>query len=241
MVYEKNFTSGVSVVKFHAKNTILSVGFDNGDVKLHKIYIRESADVAKNLVDEISLIKPHKKPIIGVELDFNIGYVFSISSEGQLVISEFNYQTNIKTLNVSKSCLTALLYDEFANLLILADNLGSLYFYNVSNPINPVKLQAIHSQFKAVSLIKLFSQSKRLFIGTKTGELHIFEIDLTKDGLHMKQENSIYGDSQLRVVNVYPSKDYLIVGYSNGSIYVYSEGNDYPECKHYFNLQKINI
>ena len=101
---------------------------------------RGNFDVAKNLVDEISLIKPHKKPIIGVELDFNIGYVFSISSEGQLVISEFNYQTNIKTLNVSKSCLTALLYDEFANLLILADNLGSLYFYNVSNPINPITI-----------------------------------------------------------------------------------------------------
>lgn len=147
------------------------------------------------------------------------------------MISEFNYQTNIKTLNISKSSLTALLYDEFVNLLILADNLGSLYFYNVANPINPVKLQAIHSQFKAISLIKLISLSKRLFIGTKTGELHIFEIDLTKDGLHMKQENSIYGDSQLRVVNVYPSKDYLIVGYSNGSIYVYNEGNDYPECK----------
>jgi 6-phosphogluconolactonase (cycloisomerase 2 family) len=126
--------------------------------------------------------------------------------------------------------LTALLYDDFVNLLILADNLGSIYFYNVSNPINPVKLQAIHSQFKAISLIKLITESKRLFIGTKSGELHIFEIDLSKEGLHMKQENSIYGDSQLSVVNVFPSKDYLIVGYSNGSIYVFTDGNDYPEC-----------
>lgn len=230
-VFSKQFPSGVSKVEFHKSKTNLSLGFDNGDVRFFKIYIHESSDISRNLVDEVCHIRPHKNPVLSVAMDIVQGYIFSIAKEGQLVISEYNYQTSIKTISVSKLDLTAMLYDEENHLIIISDSFGSLYFYNVSNPINPIKLQAIHSQFKAITLLKIDKTSNKLIIGTKTGETHLFDFEITSEGLHMKQFNSIYTNKQFKVINTYFSYDYQLIGYSNGSIYVYSEKNDYPECK----------
>lgn len=233
-VFKKDFHNGINLTKFHSRNTILSVGFENGEIKLFKIYIRETSNISKNLVDEISSLKPHTKPIISIELDFNLGYIFSIAKDSQLTISEFNYQTTIKTLVISSTGLCAMHYDEKNNLIIVSDNLGSLYFYSVSSPINPIKLQAIHSQFKPINLVKLYKE--KMFLGTISGDLYIFKIEIGGDGLHMLQEYTISTNESLKIINAYYSRDYIIVGLSNGTISIYTKNNEYPECKYFLKL-----
>lgn len=228
-VWEKTYSSGITFLKYNKQNTTLSIGFHNGDIKILKIYLFETSEVTKNLVDEIGLIKSHKKPICGIDIDFLLGYMFSISSESKLYISEINYQSTIMKVDITNGGLLALNYNRDYNLLILSDSLGSLYFYNVSSPINPIKLQAIHSQFNPIISIKF--EDIFCFLGTNQGETFTFKYSISNEGLNLKQDNSFYSDRKFTVVNACSYSNLTVVGLSNGSIAIYSQHNDYPECK----------
>lgn len=195
-----------------------------------KIYLFESSEVTKNLVDEIGLIKSHKKPICGIDIDFQLGYMFSISSESKLYISEVNYQSTIMKVDISNGGLISMHYYREYTLLILSDSLGSLFFYNVSSPINPIKLQAIHSQFNPIVTIKFEEKESICFFGTNQGETFSFKYTISSEGLNLKQDNSYYTDRKLSVLNACSYSNLTIIALNNGSIAVFSQNNDYPEC-----------
>lgn len=231
LLFENNYKSQISYIKFNKTYSILVLGYESGEIRLLRIYITEKSYITNNLVDEIACIRACKKSIVDVEIDFTTGYVFSVSSDNFLVLSEYNYQTVIKTLNISSEKLTTLLYNQENQLLILADSLGSLYFYNVSNPINPIRLQSIHKQFSGINYINLLYKEKNLLIGCKTGELYIFKVRLSRDGMHMEQENIITIENGINIVKATKTKNYYILGLDNGSIAIYNLENRYPECK----------
>lgn len=231
-VYETDFQSGVSYLQFDKVNHILVLGMESGEVKMLRVYITENSYITKNLVDEVASIKVHKSKVIGVEIDFTSGYVFSISNDPNLEISEYNYQSKIKTLKISNYNLTCLLYNQSNHLLVISDNSGSLYFYSVSSPILPKKLQSIHSQFSPVCYLKLSHDDSLLIAGCVTGEIHTFKVFVSRDGMQMEQLASYVTQDNMKVIKGVDTKDYFIVGSVNGSISVFSkDSNRYPECK----------
>lgn len=227
--YKENFPSGVSCIKYHFKQTTLLIGLDNGEIRIFKIYIRENADISKNLVDQISSIKPHKKSVSSIEINPQTGYLFSISNDCNLVISEINYQSTLKTIPISKGNLISMIYNEDYELLLLGDSQGTLYFYRVSNPINPVKLQVINSKFKPINIIKL--NETELYVGTKNGEVNVFTFNIDNNGLEMNEKATFYTENNLKVTNIFISNGYITIGLSNGSIAVFVGNTEYPECK----------
>ncbi len=219
-IFENDYPCSVVCLKFFKENNFLSLGFENGEIKLLKIYITEKSNISKNLVDEVSSIKAHNSPIQSIEIDFTTGYIFSISNDFNLNISEYNYQTNIKSIQVSKEILTCLLYNQENQLLVITDCKGSLFFFNVSNPINPKRLQSIHGSFNSINYLNISNKNK-LYLGTNNGELLIFNVTVSKEGLFMSQETTVYTDDSLKIIKVYESNEHYIVGLSNGSISIH--------------------
>ena len=223
-IFEQSYPSPISYLKFNTYSisneeaNILCLGFDSGEIRLLRIYITESATITKNLVDEVACIKAHKKAIISIQIDYKTGYVFTICEDNILNISEYNYQTNIKSIKISKEKLTCLLYDITNSLLVITDVIGSLYFYNVDNPIDPVKLQAYHSQFSSINFLDINEEHDTLYIGTKQGDLMIFKVNITREGMSMNQEMTISTQEGLSILRVFETKEYYMIGLSNGSI-----------------------
>lgn len=79
-------------------------------------------------------------------------------------------------LKFFKEKLTCLLYDITNNLLAITDAIGSIYFYNVDNPIDLIKLQAYHSHLNSINFLQLNEEHNTLYIGTKQGNLMIFKL-----------------------------------------------------------------
>lgn len=223
-IFEQSYPSQISYLKFNTYNicdeeaNILCLGFDSGEIRLLRIYITESSTITKNLVDEVACIKAHKKPIISIQVDYKTGYVFTICEDNILNISEYNYQTNIKSIKISKEKLTCLLYDITNSLLVITDAIGSIYFYNVDNPIDPTKLQAYHSHFSSINFLQLNEEHDTLYIGTKQGDLMIFKVNITREGMSMNQEMTISTQDGLSILKVCETKEYYMIGLSNGSI-----------------------
>lgn len=222
-LYEKTFLSEVSFIKFHDEANYLILGFDSGEIKIFKIYITESSQVTRSLIDEVVSVKAHTNRVLSVGIDFNTGYLFSISNDTKLNISEYNYQTKLKTIKVSKENLTCLLYNLPHQLLVISDCKGSIFFYNTANPLEPIKVQSIYGSFSSISYIEMSLDNRVLYLGTNKGELLVFKVNISRDGMSMDQQLTINTEEDLRIMKVYESKSYFLIGLSNGSISIHKK------------------
>lgn len=232
-VHEKFLFSGTCVLKFKKEISTLLVGTTCGEIHIFKIYIREKAHIARELVEQIGLIKAHQARIVGLDVDTKTGYIFSTAAEGQLVISEQNYQCIIKKIEISKTRLTTLTFLEEEKLLITTDEKGSMWFLDVSSALNPTVIQGIHGQLHGVSSVKVIRESSVILVGTMVGEVQVFKMDITdRSNIRIKKEleGCTSGSEQVRQVYL-TSRNELIAAFSNGSLCIYGKNLEFPECK----------
>lgn len=134
-LYEKPFNSEVCSINFYEKQNMLCLGFSNGTMIINKIYINESSKISKELVEEVCTVKAHKKKIVGVCINFSTGYIYSVARESNLNISEINYQSLMKSIQLSKKEISTMVYDETWNRLFLGDDTGSVWIIDITSPV----------------------------------------------------------------------------------------------------------
>lgn len=117
-------------------NNLLVIGFTNGAIEIYKIFINESNKVAREFIEHLGTIKAHKKPIIGVAINFTIGYVYSVAKENVLNISELNYQSLIRSIPVCKKEINNFFYDEEKLRLYLTDEAGSIWIIDLISSVS---------------------------------------------------------------------------------------------------------
>ena len=135
-LYQKPLQSGVSSINFCYNSNILILGLNNGSILLNKLFVNESSQVTRDLIEDICLIKAHKKKIIGASINTSLGYVYSFAADGNIVISEMNYGSIMKTFPVTKKELTTYFYDDYWGRVICTDENGSIWIVDiVTNPV----------------------------------------------------------------------------------------------------------
>jgi hypothetical protein len=136
LIYERGLNSEVTSINFYDLKNILCIGLKNGNISLNKVYINESSSVSKEFVDEICTVKAHKNSIVGVCINFSQGYIYSVSRDKGIAISEINYQSLIRTIPISKKDISCMFYDEKWSRLFLGDDAGSIWILDIlSNPV----------------------------------------------------------------------------------------------------------
>jgi hypothetical protein len=135
-LYSKELYSEVSYVNYFNSNSVLAAGLNNGSVLLFKIYINETSDISKDLVEELCVVKAHKKRIIGVAVNFIKGYVYTVARDGVINISEINYQSIMRNIKISKKEFSRCVFEEKKNRLFLTDEGGSIWIVDMSDSVS---------------------------------------------------------------------------------------------------------
>lgn len=124
--YEKKYTDTYS---------ILVLGHTNGQIDIFKIFVNESNKIAREFIEHLGSIKSHKKPIVGVAINFTIGYIYSVAKETNLNISELNYQSLMRSIPLTKKEMNNIFYDEEKLKLYLSDDGGSIWIVDLMNSV----------------------------------------------------------------------------------------------------------
>jgi hypothetical protein len=136
LIFEKGLNSEVTSINFYDTKNILCIGMKNGSISLNKVYINESSNVSKDFLDEICTVKAHKTSIVGVCVNFLLGYIYSVARDKTITISEINYQSLIRTIPITKKDITSFFFDEIWSRLFLGDESGSIWILDIlSNPV----------------------------------------------------------------------------------------------------------
>jgi hypothetical protein len=117
-------------------NNVLILGFTNGNIEIFKVFINEGSNIARELMESICYLKVHKKPIVGVAINFTIGYVYSVARESNLNISELNYQSLMRNIPITKQEITNAFYDEEKLEFYLVDISGSIWIVDLMHSVN---------------------------------------------------------------------------------------------------------
>ena len=139
----KVFQNEICYMKYYENkdadsNNILVLGFTNGQIEIFKIFVNESNTITRELIENMCTIKVHKKPIIGVAINFTIGYVYSVAKENCLNISELNYQSLMRSIPITKKEINNYFYDEDKLRLYLTDEAGSIWIVDLMSSVKNI-------------------------------------------------------------------------------------------------------
>ncbi len=139
-LHSQFFQSEISFLKYFENkdgeaNNLLVIGFSNGTIDIFKIFVNESNNETREFIEHLSTLKVHKRAIIGVAINFTIGYVYSCAKENVLNISELNYQSLMRSVNISKKELNNYFYDEENLRLYLTDEAGSIWIVDLMSSV----------------------------------------------------------------------------------------------------------
>jgi len=140
-LYTQNFQNQICYIKFYEKkdsnsNNLLILGFTNGNIEIFKVFVNEGSHIARELMENLCILKVHKKPIVGVAINFTIGYVYSVARESNINISELNYQSLMRSIPITKKEITNCFYEEDQLKFYLADESGSIWIVDLMHSVN---------------------------------------------------------------------------------------------------------
>lgn len=237
-LYTHSYSSEITFMTFFEEKSNLVVGLNNGYISILKVYIHETADITKNLVDEIFYIQCHETSISSAIIDYSLGFIFSIAKSNKISLSEINYKSNVHKETVSKFNLTSICFDESRKILICSDSQGSIYFYYIQSAMLSL-IQAVHNEFSQIKYMKFIKDENLLFVnGWKSDNnkgIHIFSLR-TDYSNKIEMENIFkYKLSEGFEVSslLYKVGRILIVGFTNGAISIYNTKDDFPSCNIY--------
>ena len=191
-------------------------------------------------VIEAGTINCHKVPIVGSVVNFNYGYIYTVAKETVIKISELNYQTLMKEIPITKRNITKMQYENRMGRMILGDEGGSIYIVDMTtNVLLPQVCKIINSKMVPITCLSCDFIENRLFVGFKGGNVIFYKITNYNDkftanvDLIKMKEITISNDVNVNDVIV-TGKDEMLFSLSNGSIPVYTDNFDTPECIIYY-------
>lgn len=140
-LYIKHFQNEICYTKYYEMKdqdtyNFLVLGFTNGIIEIYKIFINQSNNVSRDLVENLCTLKVHKKPIVGVAINFTIGYIYSVAKENCLNVSEINYQSLMRSIPITKKEINNFFYEEEKLRLYLSDDDGSIWIIDLISSVN---------------------------------------------------------------------------------------------------------
>jgi hypothetical protein len=160
LLYETNVKDDICYINYFSSNSILSVGTNTGNILFYKIYINETSDITKELVEQMCIIKTNKKRIVGVAINFVKGYVYSFANDHNIIISEMNYQSIMRTVPISKRDFSCMFYDERKLRCFATDEGGSIWIIDI---YDSVRLSLLSYNLKLYKLFILICHSLLLW------------------------------------------------------------------------------
>lgn len=237
-IFIRNFSSKITKIHLVPINLskFLFLSFDDGTIQIFQVYNRYSMIDGKNFMEYIGKIQQHNNSIINFGVDKNSGYIYSIASnEESIVVSEFNYQNIITKINIGYIPKT-FNFDNENHKLILSDQDGSIFIYQISELTKLTLLQALYNSelnFSSKTLQNIYLENSRNFLFTGCGnsvhfydfeEKENFQFTITKRlQINTMDKNSLVTDIKYRY-----AKGELILTTSNGNIEFWSHHFDYP-------------
>lgn len=237
-IYIKQFLSKITKIHLVPINLshFLFLSFDNGSIQIFQVYDSYSMIDGKNFMEYIGKVQQHNNSIINFGVDKNSGYIYSIASnETSIVVSEFNYQNIITAINIGYIPKT-FNFDNENHKLILSDNDGSIFIYQISELTKLTLIQALYNDelnSSLKSLQNIYLENSRNFLFTSCGnsvnfydfeEKENFQFTITKRlQVNTMDKNSLVTDIKYRY-----AKGELILTTSNGNIEFWSHHFDYP-------------
>ena len=100
----------------------------------------------------------------------------------------------------------------------------------------------MHNQLSGITCLQYESYHNLLFIGNKSGTIVYYRLDNYNEkiipqnevmsNIKIKKYLEFNSDSKVRVISIkLTGKKEIIVGFSNGSVGIYSHERENPECK----------
>ena len=140
--------SEIVKIEFWQEENIITLGLNNGQILIFKLYIKEINTTSKDIIEYIGTINYHTSPILCCIINSKEGYSYSFAQyETGVKICELNYQSLIKELSIynknyqkSKNnkgiiCVDFTISFEY---IYIQDDEGSIFFIDIiSDPLNP--------------------------------------------------------------------------------------------------------
>ena len=244
---------------FWSEKNYISLSLKNGQILLFKIYINESSNVPRDIVEYVGTINEHFSKPLGCIINFSCGYCYTFGQyEKSIKISDINYQNLVKEIDIFKGkkskgfiCIDYTISLEY---VYIQDDNGSIYFVDVlSDYSNPYIIQDFPNFLpndknslgeKDKGKIIQIKNSYYLLIGgvnknkkNKECLLSIYliqfgEIDYNdgSEKINLMKLREIYLGGFVSITDVnINNNEDLIISISNGSICIFNKNYSYPE------------
>ena len=260
--------SEVVKIEFWYANNIITLGLNNGQILLFKLYIKEMNTSSQEILEYIGTINYHNSPPLCCMINFNEGYSYSFAQyEKGVKICELNYQSLIKELSLYNSkdknrknkgivCVDYTISFEY---IYIQDDEGSIFFIDIiSEPQEPYiicRFKKFLNNTKNIDgdnnlgKIKIIKNDYYLFVGdTNDNKKYIINIYLilinennyNNEIIQLIKMKQIYLYGEINTTNIeINNKDDIILSLSNGSICIYNHSINSPEYIISYHLKKI--
>jgi hypothetical protein len=136
-LFHHDLPSQVSKIKFINHEDLIILGLFDGSIYIFKLFTRDPNSKGKNLIELFGKIKPHTSKIIDFAIISNMGYLYSAAcKEKAITISEINYQSVIKSYDVSSYYISTISFDKDYKKIFVTDTNRSLYIITIENYVS---------------------------------------------------------------------------------------------------------
>ena len=246
------------IVKLDYENgrNIISLGLNNGQILLFRLYFKESQLHSNEIIEYIGTINYHSTPPLACVISNKEDYIYSFSkNELGFKICELNYQnliSDIDIFNKKKSkgiiCVDATISQEY---IYIQDEEGSICFIDIiSDPLKPSQVSFFNKFLKRKvnaegeknkGKIIYIKNSYYLFIGDTDLDrkkeknkyilnLFLILINTGDEPIQLIKIKEIYLFGFISITNIEINKQQdIIISLSNGSICIYNHLHNAPE------------
>ena len=140
--------SEIVKIEFWEENNIITLGLNNGQILIFKLYIKEMNITSQEILEYIGTINYHSTPPLCCIINFKAGYSYSFAQyEIGVKICELSYQSLMKELSIYNNdykknkknkgiiCVDYTISFEY---IYIQDDEGSIFFIDIkTDPLNP--------------------------------------------------------------------------------------------------------
>ena len=140
--------SEIVKIEFWEENNIITLGLNNGQILIFKLYIKEINISSPEILEYIGTINYHTTPPLCCIINFKAGYSYSFAKyENGVKICELNYQSLMKELSIynkdfkqnkKNKGIICVDYTISFEYIYIQDDEGSIFFIDIiTDPLNP--------------------------------------------------------------------------------------------------------
>jgi len=217
-IYAKSFPEQTGCLSWNKASNTIHIGLDSGKIVFYKM----NPDSNFTQFEQYIEFKPHKDRVTGIMYDGDTGYIYSVSLDKKLYITEVGYLSNPSEILEGPCGFTGLYEDVENHRIFLTNEMGMIFVYLTQNfpplLINNIQLSSeAPIRYLEMSLLKSY-----IFTASSDGQIII--CDLNKPGKEklIKEISNFGGSMSLTVVKYYREQNQLITGDENGRIIIWN-------------------